>query len=106
MTVCCGARWGCTTISLWWVLGLQILVHPVVPVLDVTRPVVLAFNKQLHAAVVARPELRWLDGILDKLLVDGKASEESHRGARFLVRGVTPPRARSSTPSMSWTALT
>jgi hypothetical protein len=50
----------------------QILVHPVVPVLDVTRPVVLAFNKQLHAAVVAQPTLRWLNGILDKLLVDGK----------------------------------
>ena len=46
-------------------------VHPVIPVLDETRRIVQAFNRQLRAAVEAKaPALVWLD-IADAFLEGG-----------------------------------
>jgi tetratricopeptide (TPR) repeat protein len=51
-----------------------IVVHPVVPVLDVTRDIVRQYNQVLGAAVRAHPkQLRWLD-FADALLTDDKQS--------------------------------
>mmetsp|Transcript_16129 Transcript_16129/g.21202 ORF Transcript_16129/g.21202 Transcript_16129/m.21202 type:complete len:169 (+) Transcript_16129:1111-1617(+) len=45
-------------------------VHPVLPVLDVTRPIVLTFNKALRFKVEQQASLTWLD--IDILSADKK----------------------------------
>ena len=54
----------------WRARGLTIYVHPVLPVLDVTRPLVLAFNEVLAAQVrkLRHPRIRWLAGLYEELL--------------------------------------
>ena len=62
----------------WKARGLTIYVHPVLPVLDVTRPLVLAFNKTLEAEVrkLAHPRIHWLPGLYENLLDgDGKLKQ-------------------------------
>ena len=55
----------------------QVFVHPVVPVLNETRAIVRAFNKQLEAAVLLRAttvsNLRWLP-FFSSLLSDDAAA--------------------------------
>ena len=51
--------------------GGRAFVHPVIPVLDETRRIVRAFNRQLRAAVEAKaPALLWLD-VFDAFLEGG-----------------------------------
>ncbi|XP_021357417.1 uncharacterized protein LOC110452964 [Mizuhopecten yessoensis] len=45
-------------------------VHPVMPILEPTRQVVMQFNKQLATRVKKNKRLHWLDFVED-LLVDG-----------------------------------
>jgi hypothetical protein len=49
---------------------LRIFVHPVAPVLNETRPVVMQFNQILKSKVQTAPSLKWLDFVED-LLKDG-----------------------------------
>ena len=50
----------------------RVFVQPVMPILDVTRPVVLLFNRRLRAAVEAEGRLRWLDMEGELVGADGK----------------------------------
>ena len=50
--------------------SLTCLVHPVVPVIDETRPLVKQYNAILRAAVreLGHSRIRWLDGVFEGLL--------------------------------------
>ncbi|XP_069122484.1 uncharacterized protein [Argopecten irradians] len=50
-------------------------VHPVMPILEPTRPVVMQFNKQLATRVNKTKRLHWL-GFVEELLVDGDLKAE------------------------------
>eukprot|EP00850_Spirogloea_muscicola_P017831 SM000157S02061 [mRNA] locus=s157:29967:46254:- [translate_table: standard] len=57
--------------------GFTIIVHPVPPVLDITRPVVTIYNRVLRAKVLAatkrlQGKLHWLDFFKDLLCIRGK----------------------------------
>ncbi|WAQ99658.1 hypothetical protein MAR_024031, partial [Mya arenaria] len=53
--------------------GWKILVHPVMPVLDVTRPIVMQFNRILATRLLAEPALYWLNFVNELLTEDGQA---------------------------------
>lgn len=65
----------CTRARVVCPFGVQVFVHPVVPVLNETRPIVKAFNQQLQSAVVrlgkTTAHLKWLDFSPDLLTADG-----------------------------------
>jgi len=51
--------------------GLTVFVHPVMPVLDLTRPIVLQFNHLLMTRLRHTPRLHWLDLLPSLLTPDG-----------------------------------
>lgn len=51
----------------------KIFVHPVLPVLDPTRPIVMQFNRILATALLTEPNLRWLN-FVQSLLTENEAS--------------------------------
>ena len=56
--------------------GLRAYMHPVVPVLNETRPVVLQFNAILRPLVEKTPGLTWLDFFPRLLNADGGFEEK------------------------------
>jgi hypothetical protein len=50
----------------------QVYIHPIVPVLTSTRPMVKAYNWALRAMVDAEPALTWLDFFPQLLTSDGR----------------------------------
>ena len=57
----------------------NIYVHPVVPVLDLTRPIVMQFNKILASKLLREPQLHWLNFIGELLTDDGITLKEEYK---------------------------
>jgi len=54
-----------------------IFIHPVIPVLDLTRPIVMQFNRILATRLLAEPSLHWLNFVNELLTEDeGQLKEE------------------------------
>jgi hypothetical protein len=43
----------------------KLFIHPVLPVLDVTRPIVLQFNRILATKLLREPAIHWLNFVKD-----------------------------------------
>ena len=56
-----------------------IYVHPVLPVLDLTRPIVLQFNRILATKLLAEPSLKWLNFVNDLLTADGQSLKDEFK---------------------------
>eukprot|EP00029_Vermamoeba_vermiformis_P011686 TRINITY_DN649_c0_g1_i3.p1 TRINITY_DN649_c0_g1~~TRINITY_DN649_c0_g1_i3.p1 ORF type:complete len:900 (+),score=214.98 TRINITY_DN649_c0_g1_i3:369-2702(+) len=54
----------------------NIYIHPVAPVIDVTRPIVVTYNKILKEHVQKAPEFKWLD-FFDDLVTDNQTKLNS-----------------------------
>ena len=54
----------------------QIFVHPVPPVMDITRPTCLEWNKRMEAKLGAVPSIAWLDFAEQLMTADGKLHEQ------------------------------
>lgn len=46
----------------------KIFIHPVVPVLDITRPIVLQFNRILATKLLTEPTIHWLNFVKELLI--------------------------------------
>jgi hypothetical protein len=55
---------------------LQIFVHPVPPVMDVTRGTCLIWNERMQAKLAAVPSIAWLDFASQLMTADGKLQEQ------------------------------
>ena len=56
-----------------------VYVHPVLPVLDLTRPIVMQFNKILAEALEKEPTLHWLDFVCALLTEGGYALKDAFK---------------------------
>jgi lysophospholipase L1-like esterase len=54
----------------------QIFVHPVPPVMDITRPTCLEWNKRMEAKLHAVPSIAWLDFATGLMTADGKLQKQ------------------------------
>lgn len=59
----------------------KIFIHPVVPVLDVTRPIVLQFNRILATKLLTEPTIHWLNFVKELLIgpAEGEVLKEEFR---------------------------
>lgn len=55
---------------------LQIFVHPVPPVMDITRSTCLAWNERMEAKLAAVPSIAWLSFADQLMTADGKLQEQ------------------------------
>ena len=75
---------------------LTVLVHPIVPVLDETRPMVVQYNALLEASVRRSKRLTWLSGVFEGLLdPSGRLREDfkldgTHLHPAYVSRLLTP----------------
>jgi tetratricopeptide (TPR) repeat protein len=63
-----------------------VLVHPIVPVLDETRSLVVTYNSLLRSAVLKSKSLRWLGGDEDTLF-NGLLTEDGKLATSFVLDG-------------------
>ena len=56
----------------------NIYIHPVLPVLDLTRPIVMQFNKILALKLLKEEKLHWLAFVQELLTGDGSALREEY----------------------------
>lgn len=57
----------------------NIYVHPVLPVLDLTRPIVMQFNKILATRLQKEPRLHWLNFVGELLTDNGTTLKEEYK---------------------------
>ena len=57
----------------------KVYIHPVLPVLDITRPIVMQFNRILASRLVKETSLYWLNFVNDLLTTDGSCLKEGYK---------------------------